>query len=1066
MKTAKKSLSILLALAMVFTMFTCLGLATVSAQAAPTTADAAYHMKSNNDKENDVQVGILNTDLVQGETYTFSVDYYTVANGFFTNGQWGFASGWSGPQYANYRSAGKGHIQFSFTADAPSVNVDAKAAQGGDGSQFASATGVAFHVFPSGEYYLWNAQFKDAAGNVLPNTYVIKWACNGGQSYLYETMTKSDLPICVDGLHDYQQVDVQAATCQAVGTINLVCTKCGRVKTEAEVEGFDVDDNVVVGVFDFTTVANPSGNDAFYMCRPKSAWTSQHVKYTFDYYMDAPMIARAGNNTGKDYNGGNLQQGYHHYEGINPVSDSGAYNGYLQIKVIRNSAWGGNTVGGHIYVWNLKAYNAETNEQYAELGYEGGGVTYCPFGGPEALPAAVIETEAGEHNFEAQSANATCTTPGETTYVCATCGHVKNVADASAQVSAPLDSDVVYKFHYTKDTPDVGGTSYIPFALGALTVGDTWSLEFDYYTTGPNFSVNNWGANFMLTPSGGGFGFVNGAGHYSATQTVEEGKTNGHEFILQGTTNNADMYIWNVRLTHNGVADNRWETSNRAGSAHPYGPTTVKTNGTALPIVKEESVLGDHDYVLTDVVSATCTEDGVANYVCSVCGHVKNIADEAGVPAEGAVYKFASSEEGKGFLPSKVYYGLTASDVVTFSFDYYSEKNVNLLAQNYSGAQHTYTKTSQIVAGINHAEFVATNFNGSFLPNIFEWTKDNLEIYIWNVSLTKNDGDNEFTGFLSGSDHIVESALPAVEKVTPASGNHSFGEWVLTEETVANDASATRSCGACGETETVAAKDIVKADWSIHYADAKGGSSQYPGFYFGRIGSLEADDVVTVEFDYSHPDYDAATNILKIRSNNGESATEFNLVEDGVVTTNRTIKGTGGHVVATYVNTQARGEIYAGLQESVHKGADDVYVWNIKFYVNGEEVTSDKDAFDNITINNSNVVLSHPYAAQLQIGKQTKGESTRLIMKICGDASVIEAYDSVGFKLVIDGVAQEINVDSVYDSFYNNGKLVTAESLGCTYVAILEIGNINTATSVTAQGMINGTVAGTVRTIK
>ncbi|MCQ2449133.1 MAG: hypothetical protein MJ132_02945 [Clostridia bacterium] len=102
----------------------------------------------------------------------------------------------------------------------------------------------------------------------------------------------------------------------------------------------------------------------------------------------------------------------------------------------------------------------------------------------------------------------------------------------------------------------------------------------------------------------------------------------------------------------------------------------------------------------------------------------------------------------------------------------------------------------------------------------------------------------------------------------------------------------------------------------------------------------------------------------------------------------------------------------------------------------------------------------------LKIGTQTKGNQTRLIMKLCGDAETIEAYETVGFKLTVDGVEKTVDVDCVYDSFYNGGNLVTATDLGCTYVAILEIGSTADATSITAQGVVNGTVFGAVRTLK
>ncbi|MCQ2449187.1 MAG: hypothetical protein MJ132_03220, partial [Clostridia bacterium] len=106
-----------------------------------------------------------------------------------------------------------------------------------------------------------------------------------------------------------------------------------------------------------------------------------------------------------------------------------------------------------------------------------------------------------------------------------------------------------------------------------------------------------------------------------------------------------------------------------------------------------------------------------------------------------------------------------------------------------------------------------------------------------------------------------------------------------------------------------------------------------------------------------------------------------------------------------------------------------------------------------------------PEQTDLFIGTQTKNGQTRLVMKLCADAETIEAYDSVAFKVTINGVEETIAVDCVYDSFYNGGALVTAESIDCTYVAILEIGNISGKT-VTVQGVINGTEEGVARTLK
>ena len=89
---------------------------------------------------------------------------------------------------------------------------------------------------------------------------------------------------------------------------------------------------------------------------------------------------------------------------------------------------------------------------------------------------------------------------------------------------------------------------------------------------------------------------------------------------------------------------------------------------------------------------------------------------------------------------------------------------------------------------------------------------------------------------------------------------------------------------------------------------------------------------------------------------------------------------------------------------------------------------------------------------EMAVGTQTRGNETRLVMKITGDEDVIAGYEEVGFYVTIDGETTCVAVDCIYDSFYNDGNLVTAADLGCTYVAILELGSLIPSTKVLAQG--------------
>ncbi|MCQ2449090.1 MAG: leucine-rich repeat domain-containing protein, partial [Clostridia bacterium] len=150
---------------------------------------------------------------------------------------------------------------------------------------------------------------------------------------------------------------------------------------------------------------------------------------------------------------------------------------------------------------------------------------------------------------------------------------------------------------------------------------------------------------------------------------------------------------------------------------------------------------------------------------------------------------------------------------------------------------------------------------------------------------------------------------------------------------------------------------------------------------------------------------------------------------------------------------------YTGAEKwsntSIYIGNEDLLFANIHFAttycsVNGHD-------FSKTTVYGSTVCSNCGILEQgcenLKIGTQThKNGNTRLILKLSDSAEEIASYPYISFVVTIDGVKTEIFVDSVYDSFYNNGKLVTAEDLNCTYVAVLDIGNISDAQSVTVQG--------------
>ncbi len=115
-------------------------------------------------------------------------------------------------------------------------------------------------------------------------------------------------------------------------------------------------------------------------------------------------------------------------------------------------------------------------------------------------------------------------------------------------------------------------------------------------------------------------------------------------------------------------------------------------------------------------------------------------------------------------------------------------------------------------------------------------------------------------------------------------------------------------------------------------------------------------------------------------------------------------------------------------------------VWDYPGYV----------SFHNIAINAKSAASF--VSDDLIIGKQTRNNDTRLIMKLTATPEEIEAYEKVGFRLLIDGVEEEVEVNTVYTGFYNNGTLVTAADCGCTYFAILDIGNVGNTSAASVRG--------------
>ncbi len=109
-------------------------------------------------------------------------------------------------------------------------------------------------------------------------------------------------------------------------------------------------------------------------------------------------------------------------------------------------------------------------------------------------------------------------------------------------------------------------------------------------------------------------------------------------------------------------------------------------------------------------------------------------------------------------------------------------------------------------------------------------------------------------------------------------------------------------------------------------------------------------------------------------------------------------------------------------------------------------------------------VPPNPY--DLAVGTQRKGNDARLIVKLYGNADDIAAYDDITVNYSIDGKDYSVSIDGLYTSFINEGETVTAEELNCTYVAILEIGDVTAAETITATASHTGNgkmVIGTTR---
>ncbi len=635
MKTAKKSLSILLALAMVFTLFTCLGLATVSAAAAPTTANSAYHYTTTQGVA--IQLKIANVNMEVGKTYTLEFDFNDV-NGVtaYGYGRSGFTSTAEAPTKKTFSN---GHCAVTLSPDKDPADTVAAA----DGTTFATEPiCYVFRPTGAGDAYIWNVQFKDASGNVMDGTYVYRWQNYGKDTYTFESMSKSDLPFNTGDEEEEEDEDdlpegvigdtAYHFTSTAANTIQLKIANPHMVAGKTYTLELDYKDLNGVRAYGYgrvgfsSTAENPT----------KTYFTGGHYSVTLN-----PDLENEGD-TAAATDGTRFD--------VEPISyvlrpDNGACDTYLWNVAIKTAS-GKVLPDTVVFRWQDYGKGKYTFETMTKAD-----MPFC------------VE---GLHNFaKVTDTPSTCTANGVAKFVCSKCGKVKDIAD-EAGIVAEADA-VAYTFTSKNTTnPSV--------KLGSAYTGNNSSgwkqyennsvmhIEFDYYL------VNGAGMAVQSDAIGCRYDLEDGVHHFeqdiplkndTASQVVNlsnKSGWDGHAFDPALANFDYEITLFNIVVTVNGVVPNPgWNLSMdkcyNQGSMNGVATTVAA----AIPAVTEELPLSEHvadiedydnftDYsydevvrcmfcqeelsrktIATDLVIGTQTKNGSTRLVMKLCADAETI---------------------------------------------------------------------------------------------------------------------------------------------------------------------------------------------------------------------------------------------------------------------------------------------------------------------------------------------------------------------------------------------------------------------------------------------------------
>lgn len=374
-----------------------------------------------------------------------------------------------------------------------------------------------------------------------------------------------------------------------------------------------------------------------------------------------------------------------------------------------------------------------------------------------------------------------------------------------------------------------------------------------------------------------------------------------------GNTQNGDFTVTTPKLGHsyNGLVFDPYDKTmvyeeSQVTSLFGNSPADCQTTGYGKFVCdhcNEEFVVtisGDHKWVQTGTVDATCTEYGKIEYECSVCGKTKSEDNEEAAPLghnyecrveageNGVVLTFTCSRCGDSYTIDA-----TSYDVVTTPATCESEGSV---VYNYTytdkdgNTQNGSVKTETLPKTETHRN---SNGDALFVDGSVIYTESDVDSVFGNaVATCREEGYGKFNCQDCGEEFLV--------KIT---GNHSYGDAQTTPATCTEKGEIYEVCSVCGDKHHIS--DIEATGHTFNYTLVKATLTE-AGKYVEKCANC--DYVKEYVLPALSKENGYTVNVVKAATCSEEGLTTYTIVielDDGTeysYTESVVIPATGAHV--------------------------------------------------------------------------------------------------------------------------------------------------------------------------